>query len=177
MTHRRATFWLWIVCFFFCIGLVGCSGGYRLGSIGGPAIQGIKTIYVPTVKNKTVIPGLQSMVTNEIIRAIDNDGTMQTSRNVDADAELDVTIVDFNRVILRPEILDPFTTAEYKLIITASVTLINRKLGRATIKGAQVSGSSYYFTQTNMPEAQRQDLPLVAEDLANRIVNLLTEGW
>ncbi|ACD83630.1 LptE family protein [Candidatus Methylacidiphilum infernorum] len=162
---------------YFALWMEGCSGSYRLGSIGGPSIQGVKTIYVPTVKNKTVIPGLQSMVTNEIIRAIDNDGTLQTSRNVDADAELDVTITEFNRIILRPEILDPFTTAEYRLVLTASVTLINRKLGKATINGAHVSGSSYYFTQTNMPEAQRQDLPLVAEDLANRIVNLLTEGW
>ncbi|WP_246186532.1 LPS assembly lipoprotein LptE [Methylacidimicrobium tartarophylax] len=157
--------------------LTGCSGGYRLGAIGGKQMHGLRTIWIPTVRNKTIIPQLQSMVTNEIISAFDNDGSLRTVGPGEADAELDVTLTDFTRIPIRPELLDPLTTAEYRFVLIGSATLMNRKLGRNTINGVGVSGSSFFFTQINMPEAQRQVMPWVAQDFAKRVVTLVTEGW
>lgn len=157
--------------------LTGCSGGYRLGAIGGQQMHGLRTIWIPTVRNKTVIPQLQSMVTNEIIQAFDNDGSLRTVGPGEADAELDVTITDFTRIPIRPELLDPLTTAEYRFVLIGTVTLVNRKLGQKTLNGVGVSGSSFFFTQVNMPEAQRQVMPWVAQDFAKRVVTLVTEGW
>ncbi|QSR85248.1 LPS assembly lipoprotein LptE [Methylacidimicrobium sp. B4] len=167
----------WLVLLLLAALLGGCSGGYRLGTVGGKQMHGLRTIWVPTVRNKTVIPQLQSMVTNEIIQAFDNDGSLRTVGPEEADAELDVTLTDFTRMPIRPEVLDPLTTAEYRFVLIGSATLLNRKLGRKTLNGVGVSGSSFFFTQINSPEAQRQVMPWVAQDFAKRVVVLVTEGW
>jgi hypothetical protein len=76
--------------------LSGCAG-YRVGNISGRELQGVRSVFVPTVKNETIEPGLPVMVSNEIIRRFDNDGTLETLQSAQADSELDVTIKRMER--------------------------------------------------------------------------------
>jgi isopropylmalate/homocitrate/citramalate synthase len=68
-------------------------------------------------------------------------------------------------------------TAQYQLTIEATATYVNRRLGRKIFENAAVTGSTTFFTQSNIQEGVRQALPLAAEDLANNTVKLITEGW
>jgi hypothetical protein len=68
-------------------------------------------------------------------------------------------------------------TETYELTLVAEATFINRKLGRKVFESKEVRGRTEYFVQNNMQEVERQALPLAAEDLANQVVSMVTEGW
>ncbi len=158
------------------LGGIGCSG-YRLGNIGGTEVQGVRTIYVPVVKNDGYEPGLQVMTTNAIIRRFENDGTLQTVRTTEADAELTVTIKKVVKTGTRNDRNNILRTAEYDVEIIAQATYVNRRLGRKIFENREVRGKTAFYVQRDLQEGERQALPLAAEDLANNIVKLIVEGW
>jgi len=156
--------------------LAGCSG-YRVGSIGGKEIQGLNAVYIPMAKNQSYAPDVIAYVTNETIRAFDNDGTLKTAQSNKADCELLITVKDVDRQQTRSTRDDVLTTAEYKLTIQAEITLINRTLGKKVIDGEVIYGSTTYFVQQDLNEAQRQAMPLAAGDLGRNICMRVVEGW
>lgn len=156
--------------------LSGCAG-YRVGNVSGRNLQGVRSVYVPTAKNMSLEPDLQMSVTNAIVRRFDNDGTLSVSQTGSADSELDVTITNVQLTPLSSSNTDLLVTAQYQLTIQATATYVNRRLGRKIFENTQVTGTTTFFTQSNIQEGKRQALPLAAEDLANNTVKLVTEGW
>ncbi len=156
--------------------LSGCAG-YRVGNISGRELQGVRSVYVPVAKNRSLTPDLQMTVTNAIIRRFNNDGTLQVNQTANADSELDVTITDVIPTAISSSNNDIYVTSQYRVTIEATVTFVNRRLGRKIFENASINGSTTYFTQSDIQEGERQALPLAAQDLANNIVNVVAEGW
>lgn len=156
--------------------LTGCAG-YRVGDISGRDLQGVRTVYVPVARNTSLAPNAQMLVTDAIIRRFGSDGTLEVTQNAAADSELDVTVTNVQQTAVRSSSNDILVTAQYQLTIQATVTYVNRKLGRKIFENYAVAGSTTFFTQANIQEGARQALPLAAEDLANNTVKLVTEGW
>jgi hypothetical protein len=163
----------------FALGLLSLDGcaGYRLGDTSGRNLQGVRSVYVPTVKNTSLEPDLQMTVTNAIIRRFNDDGTLEVNQDSNADSELDVTITNIQHTPIRSSTSDILVTAEYQLTIQGTATYVNRRLGRKIFENVDVSGNTTFFTQSDIQEGERQALPLAAEDLASNVVKLITEGW
>jgi hypothetical protein len=159
------------------LGPLGGCAGYRVGNTSGRDLQGVRSVYVPVARNTSLEPDLQMTVTNAIIRRFNSDGTLQVNQNAAADSELDITITNVQHTPVRSSTTDLLITAQYQLTIQATATYVNRKLGRKIFENYAVSGSTTFFTQSNIQEGERQALPLAAEDLANNTVKLITEGW
>jgi hypothetical protein len=158
------------------LALPGCAG-YRVGDVSGRDLQGVRSVYVPTVHNTSLTPELEMTVTNAIIRRFNNDGALTVVQNASADSELDVTVTNVYETAFRSSSSDILVTAEYQLSIQGTATYVNRKLGRKIFENTAVSGTTYFFTQADIQEGIRQALPLAAQDLANNTVKLVTEGW
>jgi hypothetical protein len=158
------------------LALSGCAG-YRVGNISGRDLQGVRSVYVPVARNTSLEPNLQVTVTNAIIRRFNDDGTLTVNQSANADSELDITITNIGHNAIASSNSDVYVTAQYQVTIQATVTFINRRLGRKIFENAQVTGSTTFFTQANIQEGERQALPLAAQDLANNTVKLVTEGW
>jgi len=158
------------------LALSGCAG-YRVGNVSGRDLQGVHSVYVPVARNSSLEPNLQMTVTNAIIRRFNDDGTLTVNQNSNADSELDITITNIAHNAIASSNSDIYVTAQYQLTIIATVTFVNRRLGRKIFENVQVSGSTTFFTQANIQEGERQALPLAAQDLANNTVKLVTEGW
>jgi hypothetical protein len=156
--------------------LAGCAG-YRVGDVSGRDLQGVRSVYVPTVHNTSLQPDLQMTVTNAIVRRFNNDGTLSVQQNSAADSELDVTVTNVYETAVRSSNSDILVTAEYQLTIQGTATYVNRKLGRKIFENVAVTGSTQFFTQNDIQEGIRQALPLAAADLATNTVKLVTEGW
>jgi len=156
--------------------LDGCAG-YRVGNTSGRDLQGVRSVYVPVAKNTSLVPDLQMTVTNAIIRRFNNDGTLEVNQNGNADSELDVTVTNIQSTAVRTSSSDILVAAQYQLTIQATATYVNRKLGRKIFENYSVTGTTSFFTQSDIQEGERQALPLAAEDLANNTVKLITEGW
>ena len=165
-----------VLALLFVFSLGGCAG-YRVGNTSGREIQGVHSVYVPVVKNTSLEPDIQMTVTNAIIRRFNSDGTLEVNQNLSADSELDITILNVQHNAVASSISDVLVTAEYQVTIQARATYVNRKLGRKIFENYPVTGSTNFFTQSNIQEGERQALPLAAEDLANNTVKLITEGW
>ena len=156
--------------------LDGCAG-YRVGNTSGRDLQGVRSVYVPVAKNTSLAPDLQMVVTNAIIRRFNNDGTLEVNQDSNADSELDVTVTNVQSTSVRSSSSDILVSAEYQLTIQATATYVNRRLGRKVFENYSVTGTTSFFTQSDIQEGERQALPLAAEDLANNVVKLITEGW
>ena len=137
----------------------------------------MRSVYVPTAKNTSLSPDLQMTVTNAVIRRFNNDGTLEVNQSQFADSELDIVIINVSHTPVRSSVNDILVTAEYQVTIQATVTYVNRKLGRKIFENSTVTGVTNFFTQSDIQEGERQALPLAAEDLGNNIVKLVTEGW
>ncbi|MEM9400651.1 MAG: LptE family protein [Verrucomicrobiota bacterium] len=159
------------------VSLFTSCAGYRLGNIPRADMKGVQTIYVPSVRNNTLEPGLPTLTTNAILRRFDNDGTYKSVRLRKADATLDVILTKFERKPIRREVGDTSFIREYRITLTAQATLTNLKTGTIIFKNRTVKGSTDYFFQSNMQEVERQSLPLAAEKLADSLVSMVTEGW
>jgi hypothetical protein len=156
--------------------LSGCAG-YRVGNISGRNLQGVRSVYVPVARNTSLAPDLQMTVTNAIIRRFNSDGTLEVNQNANADSELDVVVTNVLHTAVRSSTTDILVTAQYQITIQATATYVNRRLGRKIFENVSVTGSTTFFTQSDIQEGERQALPLAAEDLANNTVKLITEGW
>ena len=159
------------------LGPLGGCAGYRVGNTSGRDLQGVRSVYVPVVRNTSLQPDLQMTVTNAIIRRFNTDGTLEVNQSQFADSELDVVITNVQHTPVRSSVNDILVTAEYQVTIDATVTYVNRKLGRKIFENVNAVGSTTFFTQSDIQEGERQALPLAAEDLANNIVKQVTEGW
>jgi hypothetical protein len=148
-----------------------------VGNTSGRDLQGVRSVYVPVVKNTSLEPDLQMTVTNAVIRRFNSDGTLEVNQNSNADSELDITITDVKHTPVRSSTSDILITAQYQLTIEATATYVNRRLGRKIFENISVIGNTTFFTQSDIQEGERQALPLAADDLANNAVKLITEGW
>jgi hypothetical protein len=156
--------------------LSGCAG-YRVGNTSGRDLQGVRSVYVPVAKNTSLQPDIQMIVTNAIIRRFNDDGTLEVNQDANADSELDVVITNIQHTEVSSTTSDILVAAQYQVTIQGTATYVNRRLGRKIFENIAVSGSTTFFTQSDIQEGERQALPLAARDLANNTVKLITEGW
>jgi hypothetical protein len=154
----------------------GCAG-YRLGNIPDSDMEGVKTVYVPVVQNRTYEPSLQVMTTNAVIRRLESDGTYLSARSRQADAILEVEIIKYERVPLRRGRDNSLVTDEYRGVLTAKATLTNLRTGTRIFTDLEVKGETDFFVGESLQEAERQFLPLAADNLAYHLVNQVAEGW
>lgn len=155
--------------------LTSCAG-YKLGNIPSAEMEGVKTIYVPVVKNDSYEPSLQVMTTNALIRQLETDGTYQSSRLDKADATLEVTITNVEKTPKRLQRDNVIATQEYSTQITATFILTNHNTGKKVVSST-ASGSTDFFLFNDVQEGERQALPLAIDKLAYNIIKQVTDGW
>ena len=151
----------------------GCAG-YRLGPTKGQSF-GEHSVQVTPFANQTIEPRLSDAITHSLRKSIQQDGTYRLNTGQDADIVLSGSIVHYDRVQLARQPTDVLTATQYKIIITAQVTARERLSGKVVLN-RRVSGQSTLFVGTDLPSAERQTLPLAAEDLARNITGLLVDG-
>lgn len=160
-----------------CVGAVAVSGcAYRLGSIAGAELDGVRTIYVPVVKNETYEPNISVMVTDSIIQHLHRDGTLRVVREPNADSTLEVKLVDFERRPQRSARRDTRIVSEYRVELKGEAKFEKRGDERP-IFNEDFTGETEFFIGQDLQEAERQAMGLLADDLARKIVSKITEGW
>ncbi len=155
--------------------LTGCLG-YRLGEVKPATLKGVRKIAVTTFRNNTFIPRVESLVTNTVIKQLQQDGTYEITSIDDADAVLDGTVKVVSRAPARSVRGNVLATTEFNLGMVVGWTL-RTKDGRAVAGPADIGGGTSFFVGSDVTTDERQAIPLAAEDLAVRLVSQLTEGW
>lgn len=159
--------------FVACLLFTGCAG-YHLGPAGKLDYQ---SVAVPMFRNKTLQPQLEAQVTNAIIKRIQSDGQLRVNSRADAEVLVTGDIIRYHRTPLRFQRDDATVPREYRVTITAQIEVRDQRTGQVIVKSMEVEGRADTFIGTDLQSADYQALPLVADDLARRVVSLLVDKW
>jgi hypothetical protein len=158
---------------FLALALSGCSG-YRLGPPSGvPA--GSSSVQVTPFENRTLQPHLTDEVTQQMHKAIQQDGTYKLATHNDGDIVLSGVITIYDRTEVTLQSSDILTARDYRLTVFAHVTARERASGKSVLDQS-VSGMTLIRVVNDLTSTERQAMPLLALDLAEKITALLAEG-
>jgi len=132
---------------------------------------------VPTFKNNTLVPRIEVLITDTVIKQFQQDGTYRIVGDDEADAILKAEIVGISRTQARSVTGNVLATQEFNLTLRVRYSLINRADETVLAAPATVSGTTSFFVSSDIVTDERQALPLATEDVATHLVSALSEGW
>ena len=166
---------LLIILIFVTTLLSSCSS-YRLGNNKPVKYKNIDSIAVPIVQSDVLKPKLQSLVTNAIIRSIQEKGAFKIAKEKNSDATLNIKIINIERKQLRASRENVLRTTEMEFIIEIEYRVLNN-LNGVTIERGNVKAKSSSYLNPNFQLTENHSLRNAAEKLAISLSNKLSEGY
>ena len=158
-----------------CLILTGCLG-YHVGPVKPGVLRDVHVIAVPTFENKTLLPRIEVLVTDSVIKQLQQDCTYKIAEKGNADAVLKAEITEISRTPARSVRGNVLATTEFNLSMHVKYQLEARS-GTLLMPSGEVVGTTSFFVGTDVTTDERQALPLAAEELATHLVTQLSEGW
>jgi outer membrane lipopolysaccharide assembly protein LptE/RlpB len=155
--------------------LTGCLG-YHLGPVKPNVLRDVHAIAVPTFENKTLLPRIEVLITDSVIKQLQQDGTYRIANENNADAILKAEVTDISRTPARSLRGNVLRTTEFNLTMHVKYKL-ETSSGTVLMPSTEVVGTTSFFVQADVTTDERQALPLAAEELATHLVTQLSEGW
>lgn len=169
MNRCSSALWLGIM----ALTLAGCAG-YRLGPTNG-AIAGAHSIQIDPFVNRTLEPRLVDYVMGSLREDLQRDGTFRLDTHQEGDVVLTGVITSYNRSQLSVQPTDVLTVLDYQISMTAQITARDRVTGKI-ILDKPVTATTMLRAGNDLTSAERQAIPLLAEDFARRATALLVDG-
>ena len=154
--------------------LLASCASYHFGPVND-AVAGEKSIEVLPFNNQTLEPRLGDAVTQALRERLQTDGTYRLNTGGGGDIVVTGVITSYTRDSLSFLPGDVLTAENYHVTITAHVTAREPATGKVLLD-KNVNGSTLVQVGTDLASAERQSAPLLAEDLARNITELITEG-
>lgn len=155
--------------------LSSCAG-YRLGNNKPSKFKKINSISVPIVESDIIQPKLQTLLTNSIIRSIQEQGSYKIKKEKYSDATLNARIKKINRKQLRASRENVLETTEMEFSIELEYK-VTKNLTGETIERGTIIGKSSSYLNTNFQLTESHSLRTAAEKAATSIANKLSEGF
>ena len=151
--------------------LSGCAG-YRLGPVTGePA--GSRSVQFRPFANHTEEPRISEYINESLRKQLQIDGTYRLETDDGADIIVTGEIVGFQRNGLSYLSTDVLTPQDYNLTLIARITAYDRTTGKAKFSQQLVRGRTPVTVGTDLSSAERQAIPILADDLARNTISLL----
>ncbi len=157
-----------------CLLLSGCSG-YTLGAHKPAHLSHITKIAVPTFENLTLEPRLAVLVTNAIIKQLQNHGSYQIVSKGEAEAVLQGKISNINRTQFRSDLNNVLRTSQIMATLVCPFTL--KDTSGKVIHVGNAFADSYIILDANLQLSETQLLEDAAQRLANNVADQVSEGW
>ncbi len=151
----------------------GCAG-YKLGPTNGTVARE-KSIQVNPFRNETLEARLTDYTTHALRKRLQQDGTFELNTKDEGDVIVNGVITDFRRSELSFQPSDVRTVRDYYLYMTARVTAVDRSTGKMLLDRA-VTGRTSIRVGADLDSAERQAIPLLADELAKDATSLLVDG-
>jgi len=155
--------------------LLASCAGYTAGPIKPARLASVNSIAIPTFKNMTLEPRSSVLVTNEVVKRIQNDGSYTVASTASADAVLKGTLTEIRRRPLRSARFNTLRTREMEFEVYIDFTLEDART-REVLADGRARGSSHIFLDENFQLTERQALNEAAAEAARDLVTRLSEG-
>jgi outer membrane lipopolysaccharide assembly protein LptE/RlpB len=153
-----------------------CGCGYKLGEIRPTPMRSVRTLAVPTFKNKTYEPRVEVLLADTLIKTLQEDGTYTIVSDDTADAIMTCSLNRIERRSIRSVQNNVLATAEFALHLDIAYEVTDRITG-SLLKRGRVTGRSTFFTNTDLQTTERQAIPIAARDAAIELTTDVAEGW
>lgn len=153
--------------------LTGCLG-YKVGPSNGME-AGSRSVEIAPPVNSTYEPRVSEALSQALRRQIQRDGTYKLNTRGNGDVLVSTTITSYDRQGLTFDPRDTLTVRDYRVILLAQVKAYDRVTGK-TLFNRQFRGRTDIRVGSDLSSAERQALPLLAEDLARNITSALADG-
>lgn len=150
----------------------GCAG-YRLGPVNDGS-AGDKSVQILPFNNQTLQPRLGDAVTQALREQVQTDGTYRLSSG-EGDIVVSGVITGYSRAGLSYLGSDVLTANNYQVGMSAHVVIRERSTGKVLLD-KDVKGYTLVHVGSDLADAERQAMPLLAEDFARKVTQMLTEG-
>ncbi len=153
--------------------LSGCAG-YHLGPSNGQ-VAGSRSVQVRPFANQTLQPQLGDALTAALRKSMQQDGTYRLATHDDGDVIVTGSITHYDRADITYNPNDILTVLDYRVTATVHVIVRERSTGR-TILERDVNGYTLVRPGADLTSAERQAMPLLADDIAQKVTGLLVDG-
>jgi hypothetical protein len=153
--------------------LTGCAG-YRLGPVNHEA-AGARSIQIDPFVNKTLQPRLSDYINNSLRKNLQQDGTFRLDSHEHGDIVVTGVLTAFTSTPMSVQPSDVLTPLDYLVTMTAQVKATERATGKVVFDGV-VTGRTRLRAGQDLTSAERQAIPLLADDFARNATRSLTEG-
>jgi len=153
--------------------LTGCLG-YKVGPTNGIE-AGSRSVQIAPPVNSTYEPRVSEVVAQALRRQVQRDGTYRLNTKGDGDILVTTIVTRYDRQGLTFQPNDTLTVRDYRVILYAHVNAFDRVSGK-TLVNREFRGRTDVRVGSDLSSAERQALPLLAEDLARNITSALADG-
>jgi hypothetical protein len=163
----------------FCPPVIGlllliCGCGYQAGPTNGVE-AGRKSVQFETFSNKTLQPRLNDAVSEALRRQMQRDGTYHLATHGQPDIIVTGVLLQYDRREVSFNASDVLTVQNYRVSVIAQVTARDANSGKV-IFDKKITGYTLVQVGSDLPSAERQATPLLADDLAKNVVSQLVDG-
>jgi hypothetical protein len=153
--------------------LMGCAG-YHLGPVNG-AEAGEKSIQVLPFNNQTLQPRLGDALTQSVRQRVQQDGTFRLVTHGTGDVILTGVIHGYRRQAIGYLSTDAVTPEDFRVEVVVHVTARDTASGKLLLD-KDIRGHTLVHVGSDLASAERQAMPLLADELAQSINELISEG-
>lgn len=158
-----------------CLLFSGCAG-YFLGGQKPAHLRHITKISVPTFENLTLEPRLGVLVTNAVIKQLQNHGGYQIVSKSEAEAILEGKIQNIQRTQFRSDRNNILRSSQIQAVLGTSFQIKDLSSGRVLHNGG-AAADSQIILDSNLQLSETQLLENVAQRLAYELADQISEGW
>lgn len=148
--------------------LTGCSH-YHKGQGGELPFT---TLYVAPIRNQSLAPQAQALLSKELIETLLNDGRVEIVSRDQAEVTLEIIVTDYSRSVAATEESDASIALSYTLGLSAHCNLIDNKSGAPYFQKRSVN-----TTINNLTASEYQGMPFLTKNLAKKIKDLVVNVW
>src|SRR5206468_4086619 len=131
-----------------CLALSGCLG-YHVGPVKPYYLRDVHTIAVPTFKNRTLVPRIEVLITDTVIKQLQQDGTFQIATGDNADAILNGEVSRINRLPARSVRGNVLKTTEFALTLNVRYSVTGRN-GEQLAPPSEAVGTTSFFVSSDV---------------------------
>lgn len=153
----------------------GCSC-YHLGNPSLAALP-FKTLYVKPIINRSFVPQAQALLSEQLIRYLQQSGIEITQCEENADATLIVILEKYNYIVFSTQSTDTTLASSFIVSLNASCTLINNDACQPIFENAKVAATFNVEANDSVQRVLYQDMPILTQKLANQIRDLVIGTW
>ena len=139
-------------------------------------LRKITKLAVPTFENLTLEPRLAVLVTNAVIKQLQNHGSYQIVSKSESEAVLQGKISNIVRTQFRSDLNNVLRSSQIMATLVCPFTIKETASGKVIHSGTSTA-DSYIILDANLQLSETQLLEDTAQRLAFSLADQVSEGW